>query len=108
MASCHRLLRGLPQLSVNCISAAPAALDRYLAALPAMSLTPFAPLLLVIEGTPSPSAFVLLRRDKHSSPEQGRGRKGVRRDATERWIGRFPGEADNSAVFDRVELHSPS
>jgi hypothetical protein len=26
-----------------CISAAPAALDRYLAALPAMSLTPFAP-----------------------------------------------------------------
>src|SRR5438067_4351309 len=31
----------IPQL--HCISAAPAALDRYLAALPAMSLIPFAP-----------------------------------------------------------------
>ena len=29
--------------SLHCISAAPAALDRYLAALPAMSLIPFAP-----------------------------------------------------------------
>src|SRR5437588_754097 len=32
--------------SLHCISAAPAALDRYLAALPAMSLIPFAPLYL--------------------------------------------------------------
>jgi len=32
-------------LSLNCISASPAALNRYLAAVPAMSLIPFAPLL---------------------------------------------------------------
>src|SRR6266496_3555984 len=32
--------------SLHCITAAPAALDRYLAALPAMSLIPFAPLKL--------------------------------------------------------------
>jgi hypothetical protein len=40
----------VPQLSVNCISAAPAALNRYLAAVPAMSLIPFAPLLLDIRN----------------------------------------------------------
>src|SRR6202011_5003934 len=34
------------ELKEVCISAAPAALDRYLAALPAMSLIPFAPLYL--------------------------------------------------------------
>jgi hypothetical protein len=30
-------------MSLNCISASPAALNRYLAAVPAMSLIPFAP-----------------------------------------------------------------
>jgi hypothetical protein len=34
--------------SLHCISAAPAALDRYLAALPAMSLIPFAPFRFLI------------------------------------------------------------
>ncbi len=37
--------RQLCMLSLNCISASPAALNRYLAAVPAMSLIPFAPLL---------------------------------------------------------------
>ena len=35
----------LCMVSLNCISASPAALNRYLAAVPAMSLIPFAPLL---------------------------------------------------------------
>src|SRR5438046_1234946 len=43
------LCRYCPQLAggTNCISALPAALDRYLTALPAMSLIPSAPLKLV-------------------------------------------------------------
>src|SRR6266446_686197 len=43
-----RRRRDVSPLSVNCISSAPAELDRYLTALPAMSLTPVAPLLIVI------------------------------------------------------------
>ncbi len=35
--------RQLCMLSLNCISASPAALNRYLAPVPAMSLIPFAP-----------------------------------------------------------------
>jgi hypothetical protein len=34
----------MAECGLNCISAAPAALDRYLAAVPAMSLIPLAPL----------------------------------------------------------------
>src|SRR5438132_13452708 len=37
----------------SCISAAPAALDRYLAASPAMSLIPFAPLRRIIDSRSS-------------------------------------------------------
>src|SRR5438132_2445997 len=47
--------------SLHCISAAPAALDRYLAALPAMSLIPFAP--FKRRGRPSSTT---LRRGKQS------------------------------------------
>src|SRR5437867_9255778 len=39
------------------------------------------------------SAFAMLRRDRW-------------RDATERWIGTSAGDAENLAVFDRVELTS--
>ena len=48
----------IPQL--HCISAAPAALDRYLAALPAMSLIPFAPFAvasLPLHRTPNVSSM---------------------------------------------------
>src|SRR5438477_12562005 len=45
-ASAARTLLCRSSHSLHCISAAPAALDRYLAALPAMSLIPFAPLYL--------------------------------------------------------------
>src|SRR5207247_10054569 len=47
--------------SLHCISAAPAALDRYLAALPAMSLIPFAPF------CPSISGFVIRHFDSRLS-----------------------------------------
>jgi hypothetical protein len=51
--------------SLHCISAAPAALDRYLAALPAMLLTPVAPFAseskkLVDEGNQSPTRTSLI------------------------------------------------
>ena len=45
-ASPARTLLCRASRALHCISAAPAALDRYLAALPAMSLIPFAPLYL--------------------------------------------------------------
>jgi len=54
--------RQLCMLSLNCISASPAALNRYLAAVPAMSLIPFAPLLEAAFA--QASAVVELWRDE--------------------------------------------
>ena len=54
-ASPARTLLCRASRALHCISAAPAALDRYLAALPAMSLIPFAPFFLLLT-----SSFLLL------------------------------------------------
>ena len=63
-ASPARTLLCRASRALHCISAAPAALDRYLAALPAMSLIPFAPLKLARLPAHSslPSRLCLLRR----------------------------------------------
>jgi len=52
--------------SLHCISAAPAALDRYLAALPAMSLIPVAPFC----STAGAICFLVIRSDWHTRSQE--------------------------------------